>query len=366
MPLLPQYKLYPNCKIIKEDQIKLIIDLYHKQIPIPQIAKILNIKSYVHIVNLLEYNNIRKKLDSNEWHSKKAEWTKISLDVYHSLRNTGMYNKQIAKELNVTIHVLKQFIRKNNLFKIDKNLKLLPNSLMEKSEEIIKLFNDDHPIKHIAKMFNCTSSVISLILEKNNVSYRTHNLKKFNNGEIDIIKQLYIEGKNTVELAKLYNCSAPKITRILQNTDLQFRTPKEVRLNNFNNSEYVTKFFSSSGKKKEYILPNNEIITLRGYEPQFLDYIFNNKIFDIDDIDYKPSRIEYFSDKTKHFYYPDFYIKSLNLIVEIKSTWIYNKQGTEKNKMKKYFTELSGKHYYLLLDNDFGAFQDYLNNFNIK
>ena len=56
------------------------------------------------------------------------------------------------------------------------------------------------------------------------------------------------------------------------------------------------------------------------YEKDFLDYCINNNI----SIE-SGMTIKYFFDNKAKVYYPDFYLKSLNLIIEIKSNYIYEK-----------------------------------------
>jgi len=64
-------------------------------------------------------------------------------------------------------------------------------------------------------------------------------------------------------------------------------------------------------------------------------------------------RIKYIFEGKEHYYFPDFYIPSLNLIVEIKSTWIAKKQGIECVKSKEKATIASGFKYIIILDYDY-------------
>lgn len=86
------------------------------------------------------------------------------------------------------------------------------------------------------------------------------------------------------------------------------------------NPELLVKCQKAAFRMKSYTLPSGKIIYKQGYEPQFLDYIFNNNILKEDEINYSPERIKYVGiDNKEHYYFPDFYIPKWNLIVEIKS-----------------------------------------------
>lgn len=93
-------------------------------------------------------------------------------------------------------------------------------------------------------------------------------------------------------------------------------------------------------KYKEFILPNGNIAYLQGYEDYALEEVISKK-YDYDDI--VISNIDIFKNIPKiyydyngstHRYFPDFYIKSENLIIEVKSEYTYN-QYLEINNLKR-------------------------------
>lgn len=91
---------------------------------------------------------------------------------------------------------------------------------------------------------------------------------------------------------------------------------------------------------KPYILPSGKEIKIQGYEYKYLNEYFCNGGLE-DDIITHPSqkdigKIFYISndDNKKHRYYPDFYIKSTNTIIEVKSVWTYDKD-LNKNLLKE-------------------------------
>jgi len=77
---------------------------------------------------------------------------------------------------------------------------------------------------------------------------------------------------------------------------------------------------------KDYILPSGKIIKIQGYENIALDELV--KIYNEDDIftsRLDMPKIQYYLDGEIYSYYPDIYIKSIDKIIEVKSTWTYKR-----------------------------------------
>ena len=89
-------------------------------------------------------------------------------------------------------------------------------------------------------------------------------------------------------------------------------------------------------KMKEYTFPSGKLVKVQGYEPYALDWLLNNHHLEEDiKTGIEVPRIRYHdANKKVHIYYPDIYIVSKNLIVEVKSiyTLVDNK---EKNIQKQ-------------------------------
>ena len=92
------------------------------------------------------------------------------------------------------------------------------------------------------------------------------------------------------------------------------------------NSKIFKRCQKNTFKRKEYIFENGRKEYVQGYEPQALkilvkQYNTNDIIVDMKQI----NKIFYYTkDNKKHRYFPDIYIKSINTIIEVKSTWTYN------------------------------------------
>jgi hypothetical protein len=109
--------------------------------------------------------------------------------------------------------------------------------------------------------------------------------------------------------------------------------------------------------KKQYKLPSGRQVYLQGYEPQFLDFIFNSNLLKEEDIIYKVSGIQYKSfDNKQHKYYPDFYIPKHNLIIEIKSD--YSLKCDKHFKYKKHACICNGYNYICVVNNNFEEFKN--------
>lgn len=77
-------------------------------------------------------------------------------------------------------------------------------------------------------------------------------------------------------------------------------------------------------KFKEYKMPSGSSIKVQGYEPFALDELTQtHEESDIVTDRKSIPRITYTVDNKKKYYFPDIYIKSINKIIEVKSTWTY-------------------------------------------
>lgn len=93
------------------------------------------------------------------------------------------------------------------------------------------------------------------------------------------------------------------------------------------------------GIYKEYKLPSGTIVKLQGYEPYALDKLLkefheNDIVIGVKEINKHITKIEYEYHGKIRRYYPDFYIKSTNTIIEVKSPWTFSIQS-ERNMLKK-------------------------------
>jgi hypothetical protein len=104
------------------------------------------------------------------------------------------------------------------------------------------------------------------------------------------------------------------------------------------NPEVRMKANKSSYRRKPYTLPSGEIVNLQGYEGYALDLILNdNEESDIligEKIIAEIGSICYNMNETERFYYPDFYIRPKNLVIEVKSLYTYDNM-LQENLLKR-------------------------------
>jgi hypothetical protein len=118
--------------------------------------------------------------------------------------------------------------------------------------------------------------------------------------------------------------------------------------------EVFEKIMKSSKSYKKYTMPSGEIRNVQGYEP----FAINMLLKEYTEEEIKTNRkdvpsISYtFNNETKK-YFPDIYIPAKNLIIEVKSDWIYN-LDIDKNKVKEEFTKREGYNYEVWMFNKKG------------
>jgi len=119
------------------------------------------------------------------------------------------------------------------------------------------------------------------------------------------------------------------------------------------NEDIFNKSLKSGFRSKRY--KDTEIYYQGSYELDFLEK-FYNKIPSLT----RGPRISYYIKGKKHYYFPDFYISSKNLIIEIKSKY-WNEKYLELNKIKSKACSDKGYNYILLKDQNYRNIWGYIN-----
>lgn len=102
------------------------------------------------------------------------------------------------------------------------------------------------------------------------------------------------------------------------------------------NLEIFEKSQKNGKKLRDFMFNTGTVVRVRGYEPKALKCLEENNYTEPDlivDLKLMP-KIWYMQDNIKHRYYPDIYVPTENLIIEVKSTFTYNRQ-LEKNLLKR-------------------------------
>jgi hypothetical protein len=88
------------------------------------------------------------------------------------------------------------------------------------------------------------------------------------------------------------------------------------------NKEVQAKSEATSYHYKTYMMPSGNLVKYQGYEDLALNELV--QVYEEDDICIGRANIplvDYYIDDKKHVYFPDFYIKSENKVIEVKSEW---------------------------------------------
>jgi hypothetical protein len=126
--------------------------------------------------------------------------------------------------------------------------------------------------------------------------------------------------------------------------------------NPMQNPEIFLKSFKTRIKIHKY--KNTNLYYQASYEKEFLD-LYSNKF--IPDVDlFNGPCIQYYINDIKHIYHSDFYIKPLNLIIEIKSTRTLEQQSINEIEAKKEYTQLKGYNFVMILEKNYEEFNKWL------
>ena len=145
---------------------------------------------------------------------------------------------------------------------------------------------------------------------------------------VETVKNLY--GVDNVS-------KAPEIHQKKQDTSMKkYAVPWPMQ-----NAEVANKSLRNSFQKKEFKCPSGRIITCQGYEPFALDMLLRDGVDENDIADEKPEIWYKTSDGKKHRYYTDVFIASLQLCIEVKSTWTFE-NDLDVNILKQKATRNAG------------------------
>lgn len=111
------------------------------------------------------------------------------------------------------------------------------------------------------------------------------------------------------------------------------------------NKEILEKQQNTAFKLKDFTFPeSNQTVQVQGYEPYCLNDLLQNEHIDEDDLidgyECRPT-IKYEYDDKTHYYHPDIYIPSKNMIIEVKSSYTYE-QNEDINLLKLEATKEAG------------------------
>jgi hypothetical protein len=122
----------------------------------------------------------------------------------------------------------------------------------------------------------------------------------------------------------------------------------------FQSQEIQKKAFKNSYRLKEYEFKSGKKVYVMGYENYMLDILVNKDNIKEDDIltNYDCPVIKWFSDDGKqHKHIPDIFIKSKNMIIEVKSEYTAQTKNLKNILLKKKYAEMEGYEYKIYVIN---------------
>ena len=298
---------------------------------IDEISRMYNEGNYT-LVELSNYFNvhrdtIKKRLKEYNISSRTELPKNIVTKMY---LEEGYSQLEIARHFGVSIDTVVNRLKKWCVNKIKKTDLL--------RDKIIKMYREENCTQNeIAKHFNIGRVTIYRKLKEWNVKNLNSRKSKTKKISKDVLYNLYWDEKKSMrQIAEIFRCSHPVISRRMKEYNIQERTPSEVRSGRITTAETRKKlsesFFNgmrkvpinnSRGKGDYYNTPNQGRKWMRsGWERKVADYLTKQNVDWY--YEYKWLRL---GEKTH--YLPDFFIPVENKYIEVKG-W-----KTEKT-MKKY------------------------------
>ena len=299
------------------------------------------------------------------------------------------------KELFVCEECHKTFKQKNSL---SKHISTIHNSqeyydkwLKNKDEDKCKICNNKNIFISIGKGYKCCCSREHLVkwnhIQIQNAIFKKYGVKsslslnKFREG--GMIKKYGVKNPYQSEIIKMkikntwnqkYGVDNPFKSEKIKNKIKQ-TNKKKYGVEYPTQSAEIRNKIKESFKKSfevEYALQNLELFIKQQKSAYYARKYMNSKIyyrgsFEFDFLNnyynkiniQNANSIKYnFKGKTK-IYFPDFYIPSLNLIVEIKNSYLV-KKDIEKIEAKKKATIANGFNYIMIVNKDYSKFHSYL------
>lgn len=268
----------------------------------------------------------------------------------------GGYNDTCCEEHHLKLTIDK--LHKGCIKKYNTDNPMKSNYFVEKRKiNNISKYNVDHPmklslnknklIKTNIEKYNCKCP-----LQNEKVNEKTILTNNIKFGVDHHMKNDTIKNKQSNTNIKLYGVKC-----VLERQDIKNNVKNNNMLNHgvehhMQRKEIFDKQQHNSFKYKKF--KDTELMYQSSYEYDFLEKYYNN----FPDIQRGYSIKYKYYDKNK-IYYPDFYIPSLNLIVEIKNGFLL-KRDQFKIECKEKSTIKLGYNYILIVDKNYDEFNKYL------
>lgn len=290
-------------------------------------------KSCNNLTRFVNMSHGYSKYCSNECQHKHEE----DIGVHEEIRARGVENMQ------------KTFMEKYGVDNAYKVPELKERMIKQVKETKLERYGDENytNVEKIQKTKE--ENNLKDPLRQNKINEKTKTTVNGRYGYDNVAKSPLIKQKVSETHNIKYGCHSSSLDHVKEKKDNTNLIKYGVK-HPMQNPEIFSKFENSCFRRKPYTLPSGKIVKLQGYEPQCLDIIL--KYIKEDDIVFK-KRIEYVQDDKTRTYHPDFYIKSLNLIVEAKSMWTVKRQSVDNVAAKEFACRSQGYNYVMVLENQY-------------
>lgn len=271
-----------------------------------------------------------------------------------------------------------------------KRLKAIPNI----EEKLIEEYLDGAGVLTLAKKYNSgQEGSIKNVLVNNGI--RLRNVKEARNAkicaenysrsrtkikdpkDIEYIIEQYNAGISPTRIGQEYNVSHITINKLLQRNGITLRTRKEAAnlnttknlkeesnlkkygvRNPMQNKNIFNRAMKSGYRFKRHIIGDVQFCNLQGYEPECINFLVEKENIKPEDIHAGRSdvpTVEYIKNSKSHFYFPDIYIPKYNLLIEVKSDYIFNRRRST-NLLKQQASKDAGYNHHIMIFDDRGKY----------
>lgn len=192
----------------------------------------------------------------------------------------------------------------------------------------------------------------------------------------------YFSGKDNIDFSgSCIMCKKDTEFNLMTNKYCRLCSPKciedykeqfKARMKGVHGREYYTQdpeaqrhMLNNREITQEYKIGNYKFNAVGNYEVDFLDFMFHILKCDPADLIECPFSIDYEFNGVKRFYMPDFYVPSLDLVIEIKSTKsAYAERDREFEEAKRIaginYMRKKGGYYFYLADKNYRELLEYM------
>lgn len=232
------------------------------------------------------------------------------------------------------------------------------NIYFKNRKQIKKCISCEEVIKNNVKYCKTCLSFYNNISMFNKLNIYEKNLKIASKLALEKLKYLYFEQKmSTLQIYEIYNIRINSIYWFFKKNNISLRNAKQ----SINNAILNDRLKLHNGKKTIQYKHgwhttwfNTEVFLRSSYEFKFVEYLDYKKIY----YEVESKKIPYNIGDESHIYIPDFYIPNLNLLIETKNKFYYNKNKNIILEQQSICKKL-GYNILLLVDDEI---DEYINN----